>query len=181
MLAKDGARPSSQRTGQSRSRSLRNSRIWSRDLFNVSPLLVGRVSVALLLLLCSPRMLSRSYPSAIYRVWAGADAVSMRALAYGQPTGSPSTIHGRKLMRRCRRKASSRCCGYIQRQGRMSRRRVNEDQVAGRIKQAKGEVNKLRGEVLGDGSLEQKGKIESAAGKIQTAYGDLKADLEKAE
>ena len=63
----------------------------------------------------------------------------------------------------------------------MSRRRVNEDQVAGRIKQAKGEVNKLRGEVLGDGSLEQKGKIESAAGKIQTAYGDLKANLEKAE
>ncbi len=49
------------------------------------------------------------------------------------------------------------------------------------IKQAKGEVKKVTGEVIGHGSLEQKGKIESAAGEIQALHGDLEAGLEKAE
>ncbi len=58
---------------------------------------------------------------------------------------------------------------------------MNKHQVAGRIKQAKGESKKITGEILGNGVLEQKGKIESATGKVETVYGDLKADLQTSE
>ena len=54
---------------------------------------------------------------------------------------------------------------------------MNEDQVRGRIKEAKGEVQNVAGKIVGDKKLERKGKIQNVSGKIQAGYGDLKEDL----
>jgi uncharacterized protein YjbJ (UPF0337 family) len=58
---------------------------------------------------------------------------------------------------------------------------MNKDQVKGRIKEAKGEAKIATGKVTGNEALKQEGKIDRAAGKIQTMYGDLKKDLENAQ
>ena len=54
---------------------------------------------------------------------------------------------------------------------------MNEDQVRGRIKEAKGEVQNVAGKIVGDKKLERKGKIQNVSGRIQAGYGDLKEDL----
>jgi uncharacterized protein YjbJ (UPF0337 family) len=58
---------------------------------------------------------------------------------------------------------------------------MNKDQVKGRIKEAKGEAKIATGNVTGNEALTKEGKIDRAAGKIQTMYGDLKKDLEGAQ
>jgi uncharacterized protein YjbJ (UPF0337 family) len=58
---------------------------------------------------------------------------------------------------------------------------MNKDQVKGRIKEAKGEAKIATGKVTGNEALTAEGKIDRAAGKIQTMYGDLKKDLEGAQ
>jgi uncharacterized protein YjbJ (UPF0337 family) len=58
---------------------------------------------------------------------------------------------------------------------------MNKDQVKGRIKEAKGEAKIVTGRVTGNEALTEEGKIDRAAGKIQTMYGDLKKDLEDAQ
>ena len=55
---------------------------------------------------------------------------------------------------------------------------MNKDQVKGRIKEAKGEVKIATGKLTGNEALTEEGKIDRAAGKVQTMYGDLKKDLE---
>ena len=54
---------------------------------------------------------------------------------------------------------------------------MNKDQVKGRIREAKGTVKEAAGKVTGKVSLEQKGKLQKAAGKFQAGYGDIKNDL----
>jgi uncharacterized protein YjbJ (UPF0337 family) len=54
---------------------------------------------------------------------------------------------------------------------------MNNDQVKGQIKQVKGQIKEATGHVLGDKTLENKGKIENTAGKIQKSYGDVKEDI----
>lgn len=56
---------------------------------------------------------------------------------------------------------------------------MNEDQVKGRIKETEGKIKEVTGNVLGDKTLEQKGKTENVIGKIQAGYGDLKEELKK--
>jgi len=51
---------------------------------------------------------------------------------------------------------------------------MNKDQIKGRTKQAKGEVKQVIGKLVGDKSLETKGAIQKAAGKIQNTYGKAK-------
>lgn len=58
---------------------------------------------------------------------------------------------------------------------------MNKDQVDGRIKEAKGEAKIVTGKVAGNEALTEEGKVDRAAGKIQTMYGDLKKDLENAQ
>jgi uncharacterized protein YjbJ (UPF0337 family) len=58
---------------------------------------------------------------------------------------------------------------------------MNKDQVKGRIKEAKGEAKIAAGNVTGNEALTAEGKVDRAAGKIQTLYGDLKKDLEGAQ
>ena len=56
---------------------------------------------------------------------------------------------------------------------------MNKDQVKGRIDEAKGNVKEIAGKLVGNEDLEQKGTLQKAAGKVESAYGDLKADIKK--
>lgn len=56
---------------------------------------------------------------------------------------------------------------------------MNNDQVKGRIKEAEGKTKQVAGKVVGNKSLEEKGKVQKAVGKVQAGYGDLKNDLKK--
>jgi uncharacterized protein YjbJ (UPF0337 family) len=56
---------------------------------------------------------------------------------------------------------------------------INKDQVTGRIDEVKGKVKEVVGKAFGNKELEQKGKIETGVGKVETAYGDLKHDVKK--
>jgi uncharacterized protein YjbJ (UPF0337 family) len=56
---------------------------------------------------------------------------------------------------------------------------MNNDQVKGRIKEAKGKAKQVAGNVVGNKKLEEKGKLQKDVGKVQAGYGDLKHDLKK--
>jgi uncharacterized protein YjbJ (UPF0337 family) len=56
---------------------------------------------------------------------------------------------------------------------------MNKDQVKGRIKEVKGKVKEVSGKIVGNRTLEQKGKIGKAVGSVQAGYGDLKDNLRK--
>ena len=56
---------------------------------------------------------------------------------------------------------------------------MNKDRIQGSATQAKGKVKEVAGKVTGDTKLENEGKVEKAAGKIQNTVGRLKdADKE---
>lgn len=57
---------------------------------------------------------------------------------------------------------------------------MNKDQIKGRVKEVKGKAKEVAGKVTGKESLEQKGKVEKAAGKAQAGYGDVKKDMKDA-
>jgi uncharacterized protein YjbJ (UPF0337 family) len=54
---------------------------------------------------------------------------------------------------------------------------VDPDRVSGSIEQAKGKVKEVVGKVTGDAKLEQDGKGDQVAGKIENAVGGLKDKL----
>lgn len=54
---------------------------------------------------------------------------------------------------------------------------VNKDQVKGRVKQTKGNAKQISGRMVGNDTLEIKGKAEKLAGKVQADYGDIKKRL----
>jgi uncharacterized protein YjbJ (UPF0337 family) len=51
---------------------------------------------------------------------------------------------------------------------------MNKDQVRGRIKVAKGKIKEVAGELLGDKTLQAKGKSQNILGKAQAKFGDVK-------
>ena len=55
---------------------------------------------------------------------------------------------------------------------------INKDQVKGRVKAAEGKIKEISGALVGNESLEAKGKIQKNLGKAQAKYGDIKHDLE---
>jgi len=57
---------------------------------------------------------------------------------------------------------------------------MNKDQVNGRVKEAKGKVKEVTGRILGDKTMENKGKLQNATGKAQAAFGDVKEDIKDA-
>ena len=57
---------------------------------------------------------------------------------------------------------------------------MNKDQIKGRTREAAGKVKEVAGKITGNKTLEQKGRLEKTAGKIQAGYGDVKHDLKKA-
>jgi uncharacterized protein YjbJ (UPF0337 family) len=54
---------------------------------------------------------------------------------------------------------------------------IDKDRVEGSIEQAKGKVKEVAGKVTGDTKLEQEGKGQKVAGKIQNAVGGIKDTL----
>jgi uncharacterized protein YjbJ (UPF0337 family) len=58
---------------------------------------------------------------------------------------------------------------------------MNKDQLKGRVKEAVGKVKEVTGKVVGNETLEAKGKVQKAAGEAQAKSGDLTSDVKKAE
>jgi len=54
---------------------------------------------------------------------------------------------------------------------------MNKDQVKGRASEASGKVKEVAGKIVGNQTLEQKGKVQQTVGKVQAGYGDLKEDI----
>jgi uncharacterized protein YjbJ (UPF0337 family) len=57
---------------------------------------------------------------------------------------------------------------------------MNDDQVQGRIREAKGNVKKIAGRAAGNRKMEKEGKLQKAHGKAQAKFGDLIEDINKA-
>ena len=56
---------------------------------------------------------------------------------------------------------------------------MNKDQVKGRVEEVAGKVKELTGKVIGNKTLERKGDLEEAAGKVRAGYGDAKSRAQK--
>jgi uncharacterized protein YjbJ (UPF0337 family) len=56
---------------------------------------------------------------------------------------------------------------------------VNKNQVKGRVEETMGTIKEAAGKVTGNERLEQKGKLQKVAGKVQAGYGDIKNDIKK--
>jgi uncharacterized protein YjbJ (UPF0337 family) len=54
---------------------------------------------------------------------------------------------------------------------------MDKDRIKGAAEQAKGVVKKTAGKVTGSAKLEAEGKIDKAAGKVQSPIGGLKDRL----
>lgn len=57
---------------------------------------------------------------------------------------------------------------------------MNKDQVKGRATEATGKVKEVAGKIVGNQTLEQKGKVQQTVGKVQAGYGDRKEDIKDA-
>ena len=51
---------------------------------------------------------------------------------------------------------------------------MNNDQVKGRVEEAKGAVKETTGRVVGNRDLEAEGAVDKASGKSQSTFGDAK-------
>ena len=56
---------------------------------------------------------------------------------------------------------------------------MNKDQVKGRMQELTGKTKKAAGKVVRDSTLNEKGRIEEAAGKARASYGDAKEELKR--
>lgn len=51
---------------------------------------------------------------------------------------------------------------------------MNKDQVKGRVKEAEGKMKEVAGKVVGNETLEAKGKVQKILGTAQAKFGDVK-------
>jgi uncharacterized protein YjbJ (UPF0337 family) len=58
---------------------------------------------------------------------------------------------------------------------------TNKDQVKGRVKEAEGKVKELAGKLVGNASLEAKGRTQKILGHAQAKFGDVKQDVSEAK
>jgi uncharacterized protein YjbJ (UPF0337 family) len=54
---------------------------------------------------------------------------------------------------------------------------MNKDQVKGRVNEAKGKIKEVAGVLVGNETLEAKGKVQRIVGQAQAAFGDVKKDV----
>jgi uncharacterized protein YjbJ (UPF0337 family) len=54
---------------------------------------------------------------------------------------------------------------------------MNKDQVKGRVKEAKGTIKEVAGRLVGNETLEAKGKVQRTLGWAQAKFGDVKQDV----
>ena len=57
---------------------------------------------------------------------------------------------------------------------------MNKDRIEGSMKQAKGKVKEVAGEVTGDAKLQGEGKADQVEGKVQNAVGGAKDKIKEA-
>jgi uncharacterized protein YjbJ (UPF0337 family) len=57
---------------------------------------------------------------------------------------------------------------------------INKDQIKGRVKEAEGKIKEVTGAIVGDKTMEEKGKNKKNLGKVQAKYGDIKHDVKDA-
>lgn len=57
---------------------------------------------------------------------------------------------------------------------------MNKDQVQGRVKEAKGTIKEVAGQLVGNEKLEAKGAAQKIVGKAQAKFGDVKKDVKDA-
>lgn len=57
---------------------------------------------------------------------------------------------------------------------------MNNDQIKGRIEEAKGKVKEVTGKVTGNKTLEDKARIEEAAGRTRSNFGDARKAVKDA-
>jgi uncharacterized protein YjbJ (UPF0337 family) len=58
---------------------------------------------------------------------------------------------------------------------------MNDDQIKGRIEEAKGKVKKAAGKAVGNKELERSGKLQNAHGKAQAKFGDLREGFKESD
>ena len=54
---------------------------------------------------------------------------------------------------------------------------MNKDQVKGRVKEAEGKIKEVAGKLVGNETLEAKGKVQKVLGEAQAKFGDFKKDV----
>jgi uncharacterized protein YjbJ (UPF0337 family) len=57
---------------------------------------------------------------------------------------------------------------------------MNKDQVKGRVNEAEGKIKEVAGKLVGNETLEAKGKVQRVLGKAQAKFGDVKQDVKDA-
>jgi uncharacterized protein YjbJ (UPF0337 family) len=57
---------------------------------------------------------------------------------------------------------------------------MNKDQIKGRVKEAKGKIKEVAGRLVGNKTMEQKGKVQKTLGEAQAKFGDVKKDVKVA-
>jgi uncharacterized protein YjbJ (UPF0337 family) len=57
--------------------------------------------------------------------------------------------------------------------------RANKDQVKGRVNEVKGKIKEVVGSLVGNETLEAKGKVQNVLGQAQAKYGDVKQDVKQ--
>ena len=56
---------------------------------------------------------------------------------------------------------------------------MNKDQIKGRAKEVSGKIKEVTGKVVGNKTLEDKGIVEEAVGKVQKDLGDARNNAKK--
>jgi uncharacterized protein YjbJ (UPF0337 family) len=57
---------------------------------------------------------------------------------------------------------------------------MNKDRIEGSFEQAKGKVKEVAGKATGDAKLENEGKAQKVAGKVQNTVGGMKDAVKEA-
>jgi uncharacterized protein YjbJ (UPF0337 family) len=58
---------------------------------------------------------------------------------------------------------------------------MNKDQIKGRVKEAEGKIKEVAGKLVGNETLEAKGKVQKILGEAQAKFGDVKQDVKDAK
>ena len=56
---------------------------------------------------------------------------------------------------------------------------INQDQINGRVEEAKGAAKEAAGKMLDDKGMQVEGNLQKNVGKAQAGFGDLKKDVQE--
>jgi uncharacterized protein YjbJ (UPF0337 family) len=58
---------------------------------------------------------------------------------------------------------------------------MNKDQVKGRVNEAKGKIKEVAGVLMGNETMEAKGKVQRVVGQAQAKFGDVKKEVKESK